>query len=57
VPAVEAGYKDTVVVQPGEELRIWLPTGPYVDERHPYMFHCHILEHEDGGMMGQFTVV
>ncbi|MBL7003250.1 MAG: multicopper oxidase domain-containing protein [Gammaproteobacteria bacterium] len=21
------------------------------------MSHCHILEHEDGGMMGQFTVV
>jgi FtsP/CotA-like multicopper oxidase with cupredoxin domain len=23
----------------------------------PFMFHCHILEHEDGGMMGQFSVV
>jgi len=22
----------------------------------PFMFHCHILEHEDAGMMGQFTV-
>ncbi|MDV7272319.1 multicopper oxidase domain-containing protein [Thioclava sp. A2] len=22
----------------------------------PFMFHCHILEHEDGGMMGQFAV-
>ncbi len=21
----------------------------------PLMFHCHILEHEDAGMMGQFT--
>ena len=21
-----------------------------------YMYHCHILEHEDCGMMGQFTV-
>lgn len=21
------------------------------------MFHCHILEHEDAGMMGQFSVV
>jgi len=25
-------------------------------EAHPYMYHCHILEHEDRGMMGQFTV-
>ncbi|MBK9026239.1 MAG: multicopper oxidase domain-containing protein [Saprospiraceae bacterium] len=22
----------------------------------PYMFHCHILSHEDNGMMGQFIV-
>lgn len=21
----------------------------------PFMYHCHILEHEDNGMMGQFT--
>ncbi|MEL7271712.1 MAG: multicopper oxidase domain-containing protein [Bacteroidota bacterium] len=25
-------------------------------EQYPYMYHCHILEHEDAGMMGQFTV-
>jgi len=55
--ALERGFKDTVTVHPGEELRILVPTGPYADARHPYMFHCHILEHEDGGMMGQFTVV
>jgi FtsP/CotA-like multicopper oxidase with cupredoxin domain len=29
----------------------------YADARSPYMFHCHILEHEDAGMMGQFMVV
>ena len=23
----------------------------------PFMYHCHILEHEDHGMMGQFAVV
>jgi hypothetical protein len=23
----------------------------------PYMFHCHLLTHEDAGMMGQFVVV
>ena len=26
------------------------------NDQFPYMYHCHILEHEDGGMMGQFTV-
>jgi bilirubin oxidase len=29
----------------------------YSDANLPYMFHCHILEHEDAGMMGQFAVV
>jgi bilirubin oxidase len=29
----------------------------YADAASPYMFHCHILEHEDAGMMGQFVVV
>ncbi|MBK6902303.1 MAG: multicopper oxidase domain-containing protein [Saprospirales bacterium] len=28
----------------------------YGDANLPYMFHCHILSHEDGGMMGQFIV-
>ena len=29
----------------------------YADPTTPYMFHCHILRHEDNGMMGQFVVV
>jgi FtsP/CotA-like multicopper oxidase with cupredoxin domain len=29
----------------------------YADPDTPYMFHCHILQHEDRGMMGQFVVV
>ena len=29
------------------------PTPPNL----PFMYHCHILEHEDNGMMGQFLVV
>jgi FtsP/CotA-like multicopper oxidase with cupredoxin domain len=29
----------------------------YTDPDVPYMFHCHVLEHEDSGMMGQFVVV
>jgi FtsP/CotA-like multicopper oxidase with cupredoxin domain len=30
--------------------------GHPADDATPYMFHCHILEHEDAGMMGQFVV-
>jgi hypothetical protein len=28
----------------------------YADPDTPYMFHCHLLRHEDQGMMGQFVV-
>jgi len=54
---VEAGLKDTVVVPPGEQVRLLLGFADYADVDLPYMYHCHNLEHEDAGMMGQFTVV
>lgn len=53
----ETGLKDTVVVAPGERVRLLLKFADYADPDRPYMYHCHILEHEDAGMMGQFTVV
>lgn len=48
----DAGLRDTVLVQEPVELlvRFTQPSG-----RSPFMYHCHILEHEDAGMMGQFT--
>ncbi len=54
--ATESGLKDTVLVYPGEQVRLLVPFPDYTDPEKPYMYHCHILEHEDGGMMGQFTV-
>jgi len=56
VGPLEQGYKDTVIVPQRETVELLLPTGPYSDSRLPYMYHCHILEHEDAGMMGQFMV-
>ena len=53
----EAGRKDTVLVDPGESVDILVRFDHYTDAKRPYMYHCHILEHEDAGMMGQFTVV
>lgn len=53
----EQGLKDTVLVHPRENVRIITQFEHYADARAPYMFHCHILEHEDAGMMGQFVVV
>jgi FtsP/CotA-like multicopper oxidase with cupredoxin domain len=54
--ANEQGRKDIVLVQPGEVVRIIMRFEDYADGS-PFMYHCHILEHEDAGMMGQFVVV
>ncbi len=56
-PPAETGFKDTVIVNPRERVRVLLRFEEYTDSDLPYMYHCHILEHEDAGMMGQFTVV
>ncbi len=53
----EAGLKDTVLIRPDETVTLRLSFADYADPVLPYMYHCHILEHEDAGMMGQFTVV
>jgi bilirubin oxidase len=52
-----AGWKDTILVEPGQLVRVLLRFEGTPDAAFPYMFHCHILEHEDGGMMGQFYIV
>lgn len=48
----EQGLKDSILVNPGEKVKI-LVTFP---EKGVYVFHCHILEHEDNGMMGQIEI-
>ncbi|HCX68900.1 MAG TPA: oxidase, partial [Rhodobiaceae bacterium] len=48
---------DTVVVNPREQVRVLVRFEENTDPDLPYMYHCHILEHEDAGMMGQFVVV
>lgn len=47
------GWKDTVLVT--RQARILVPFTQLASRDHPFMFHCHILEHEDAGMMGQFV--
>jgi FtsP/CotA-like multicopper oxidase with cupredoxin domain len=51
------GLKDTVYLPPGKSVRLLVRFGDYGDPDAPYMFHCHVLQHEDRGMMGQFVVV
>ena len=57
--ANELGWKDTVRSNPGEITRLrakWtLPTGLSAPQN--YVFHCHILEHEDNSMMRPLQLV
>ena len=56
-PAALSGPKDTVYVPPGETVRLAAGFSHHADAHAPYMFHCHLLEHADNGMMGQYVVV
>jgi len=53
---MDSGWKDTFLVQPGEVVRVMGRFDASVNSG-KYMYHCHILEHEDSGMMGTFEVV
>ena len=50
---IDNGWKDTVLVMPGEEIEI---IKPFEDFKGLFLYHCHNLEHEDLGMMRQFYV-
>lgn len=52
---IDRGWKDTVLVNPGESVRIIGRFEPVNFGK--YVYHCHILEHEDAGMMGLFEVL
>ena len=56
-PPEESGWEDSVLVNGQREVVIIARFDTYVAEDIPYMFHCHILDHEDLGMMGQFLVI
>jgi spore coat protein A len=50
----EAGWKDTAIVNPRDVLTIIARFEGYTGR---YVFHCHMLEHEDNDMMRPFEVV
>jgi len=52
----EKAYKDVVAMAPNSSVKLIIKMTDYVDSNVPYMYHCHFLEHEDYGMMGQFIV-
>ncbi|MCF6268308.1 MAG: multicopper oxidase domain-containing protein [Melioribacteraceae bacterium] len=56
-PPSEQGLKDVILINPMETIRFITKFEDFADDEVPYMYHCHMLTHEDRGMMGQFIVV
>ena len=50
---VDHGWKDTVLLMPGERIRILVRFDDYPGL---FLYHCHNLEHEDMGMMRNYFV-
>lgn len=50
----EKGWKDTVIANPNQITRIIMKFGPYTGL---YVWHCHMLEHEDYEMMRPYIVI
>ena len=46
-------WRDTVLVKRGETVRIRIPFNDFVGKT---VYHCHILDHEDLGMMGNLAI-
>jgi len=63
VPENEKGWKDVILVPAAQGMnnpgvvKVIKPFLDFADDTFPYMYHCHILEHEDRGMMGQYVVI
>lgn len=54
VIASEKGWKDTVLLMPGEKVRVIMTFPQYTGM---FVFHCHNLEHEDDGMMLNYEII
>lgn len=50
---IDTGLRDTVLVWPGQRVQIAVPFAEHIGY---FLYHCHILEHEDSGMMRNFLV-
>jgi len=56
-PVSEQGRKDVILIKPQETVRFITRFEDFANDPVPYMMHCHMLVHEDDGMMLQFEVV
>ncbi len=56
-PPDQQGWKDVVLVMPMQSVSFIAKFEHFADPMVPYMYHCHLLHHEDEGMMGSFLVI
>ncbi|MSQ79508.1 MAG: T9SS type A sorting domain-containing protein [Flavobacteriaceae bacterium] len=56
-PPSEMGWKDVVLVMPNDSVKFITKFETFSDPMVPHMYHCHLLHHEDDGMMGSFLVI
>ncbi len=57
VPEHEQGKKDVVLVMPMQYVEFVSKFEDFASSTVPYMYHCHLLHHEDDGMMGSYRVL
>jgi len=57
VEPYEQGWKDTVFVPRNESVSFVTKFEDYASDTDAFMYHCHMANHEDGGLMGEFLVV
>lgn len=55
--ATDQGLKDTVLVWPGETIRVAIDFNIELPGEQIYLFHCHNLEHEENGMMINLKII
>ena len=53
----EKGWKDTLYIFKDETVEFVAKFDDFASTEHPFMYHCHMANHEDEGLMGQFLVV
>lgn len=56
VGETEQGWKDTVSLLRNESVSFIAKFDDFASDTDPYMYHCHMANHEDEGLMGQFLV-
>ncbi|HBJ83668.1 MAG TPA: hypothetical protein DDZ88_07335 [Verrucomicrobiales bacterium] len=56
VPAYEQGWKDTLYAPSGSRVTFIAKFEDYASNTDAFMYHCHMANHEDSGLMGQFLV-